>query len=306
MFKKIRFAIFFTSLLCFLFGVSSSFAIDMGAIATDTARGDKEAPTGMSAFVVNSAGSKLFGIIYIAEGKGPHPTVFLLHGFPGNEKSLDMAQTLRRAGVNSVFFSYRGAWGSEGDFSYANCIDDTVAVVKFLQEPQTAARFRIDPAKIILTGHSMGGFVGFNVVKRLNDIKYFISFSGWNLGFYGQRLAAGNAEYKGKALAWIAGSAAPLKGTTPEKLRDEILSMKDSHDLLSFVPNMAGKKILMVGAKRDIPVPMELDHIPLYDALIKAYPNDIEEFIVDDDHAYSATRVTVTEAMLKWLKKNGF
>lgn len=57
------------------------------------------------------------GLIYIASGAGPHPTVILLHGYPGNEKNLDLAQSLRREGWNVLFFHYRGAWGSEGEFS---------------------------------------------------------------------------------------------------------------------------------------------------------------------------------------------
>ncbi len=34
---------------------------------------------------------------YIPAGAGPHPTVVLLHGLPGNEKNLDLAQAMRRA-----------------------------------------------------------------------------------------------------------------------------------------------------------------------------------------------------------------
>ena len=32
------------------------------------------------------------------QGLGPHPVVIMLHGFPGNEKNLDLAQSIRRAG----------------------------------------------------------------------------------------------------------------------------------------------------------------------------------------------------------------
>ena len=33
----------------------------------------------------------------IAAGAGPHPTMLLLHGLPGNERNLDLAQAARRA-----------------------------------------------------------------------------------------------------------------------------------------------------------------------------------------------------------------
>ncbi|MDO8912512.1 MAG: hypothetical protein Q8N10_08825 [Phenylobacterium sp.] len=32
----------------------------------------------------------------------------------GNEKNLDLAQAVRRAGWNAVTFNYRGSWGSPG------------------------------------------------------------------------------------------------------------------------------------------------------------------------------------------------
>jgi pimeloyl-ACP methyl ester carboxylesterase len=32
------------------------------------------------------------GQFYLAGGEGPHPTLVLLHGFPGNEQIFDLAQ----------------------------------------------------------------------------------------------------------------------------------------------------------------------------------------------------------------------
>ena len=70
----------------------------------------------------------------VANGKGPHPTVILLHGYPGNEKNLDLAQSLRRAGYNVVFLHYRGAWGSQGDYSIGGQADDVAAVLGYVRE----------------------------------------------------------------------------------------------------------------------------------------------------------------------------
>ena len=45
-----------------------------------------------------SSGARLPGYLMLAGGAGPHPTALLLHGYPGNEKNLDLALTLRRVG----------------------------------------------------------------------------------------------------------------------------------------------------------------------------------------------------------------
>ena len=44
-----------------------------------------------------------------------------MHGLPGNERNLDLAQAIRRAGWDVLTFTYRGAWGSPGDFSISQC-----------------------------------------------------------------------------------------------------------------------------------------------------------------------------------------
>jgi len=46
-------------------------------------------------------------IVYEAQGAGPHPTVVLLHGFPGNEQNLDLAQAIRRADWLAVWRTCR-------------------------------------------------------------------------------------------------------------------------------------------------------------------------------------------------------
>ena len=39
--------------------------------------------------------------VYTAEGNGPHPVLIFTHGYPGHEKNLDLAQSLRRTGFSS-------------------------------------------------------------------------------------------------------------------------------------------------------------------------------------------------------------
>ena len=67
------------------------------------------------------------GVAYLAGGAGPHPTVILLHGLPGNEKNLDLAQAIRRDGWNAVTFNYRGSWGSPGVFRFGQNLEDADA-----------------------------------------------------------------------------------------------------------------------------------------------------------------------------------
>ena len=113
----------------------------------------------MQSFQIPSHGALLNAFVYVAAGAGPHPAVVLLHGFPGNERNLDLAQDIRRAGWDVLYFDYRGSWGSPGDFSFSHGIEDTAAAVDYLRSPVMAKILRLDPSRIVLIGHSMGGFM---------------------------------------------------------------------------------------------------------------------------------------------------
>jgi uncharacterized protein len=128
------------------------------AITTDPAP-DKAYPAAMQTFQIPSHGVMLNALAYIAEGPGPHPVVVLLHGFPGNEKNLDLAQAIRRDGWDVVYFDYRGSWGSPGDFSFTHSIEDTQAAIAYLRDAAHAKKLRADASYLVLIGHSMGGFM---------------------------------------------------------------------------------------------------------------------------------------------------
>src|ERR1700722_439731 len=61
---------------------------------------DAQHPARMEVIHVPSGGLNINGVVYVASGRGPHPTFVLFHGLPGNEKNLDLAQAVRRAGWN--------------------------------------------------------------------------------------------------------------------------------------------------------------------------------------------------------------
>jgi pimeloyl-ACP methyl ester carboxylesterase len=68
----------------------------------------------MEVIHVPSGGAQINGVVYVASGERPHPAFVFFHGLPGNEKNLDLAQAVRRAGWTVVTVNYRGSWGSPG------------------------------------------------------------------------------------------------------------------------------------------------------------------------------------------------
>ncbi|MBQ2866000.1 MAG: alpha/beta fold hydrolase [Clostridia bacterium] len=118
-------------------------------------------------FTAVSGGSKVYGRIHtpaaFSEGDRT-PLAIFLHGFPGLERNMDTPYCLSRAGIAAAYFAFRGVWGSHGDYSFSHLIEDVFAVIDHLVA--RADTYRIDPERIYLIGHSMGGFTTMNAVAQ--------------------------------------------------------------------------------------------------------------------------------------------
>jgi len=140
---------------------------------------DNSSPAGFIELAIASGTSTMQGFIYKANGAQKHPTLLLLHGFPGNERNLDLAQVVRAHGWNVIYFNYRGSWGSQGKFSFKNCVEDVVNVVGFCKKYQDS--LQIDTSNIVLFGHSMGGWVCLKALQKLPNVKKGFALSTWNI-----------------------------------------------------------------------------------------------------------------------------
>src|SRR4051812_45008658 len=119
------------------------------AVVTADPAPDAAHPPHQEQALVPSAGLGMNALLYLAGGAGPHPTMVLFHGFPGNEQNLDLAQAVRRAGWNVLTLHYRGSWGSPGVFTLQHVVEDAKAAEAFVENPANAAKYGIDPKRIV-------------------------------------------------------------------------------------------------------------------------------------------------------------
>jgi pimeloyl-ACP methyl ester carboxylesterase len=167
-------------LLSFLLFVSSNAFAQSESIVLRDLKWDMTSPASSTELFIPSGNSMIAGQIYSANGLQKHPTLLLLHGYPGNERNLDIAQVVRSHGWNVIYFNYRGSWGSQGKFSFKNCVEDVVNVVAFCNKYQDS--LKIDTSNIVLFGHSMGGWVCLKALQELPTIKKGFALSSWNIG----------------------------------------------------------------------------------------------------------------------------
>jgi len=157
---------------------------------------------------------RLLGLIYLADGEGPHKTVLLLHGFPGNEKNFDLAHALRRGGYNVLIFHYSGSWGSRGNYSFSQNYRDVQAVRRVIADKAFAEEHRIDRGNVFLAGHSVGGFLTLLAARDGMDFRGFAAIAPYNLSRQGERTEAGDKEAYAETFGLFSGGLNPLSGAT--------------------------------------------------------------------------------------------
>jgi uncharacterized protein len=270
------------------------------AITTDPAP-DKTYPAAIETFQIPSHGAMLNALAYIAEGAGPHPVVVLLHGFPGNEKNLDLAQAIRRDGWDVVYFDYRGSWGSPGDFSFTHSIEDTQSAIAYLRDAAHAKKLRSDPAYIVLIGHSMGGFMARYVGAQDPAIKAVGLISAADMGVDKvQSLKPGQEKMAiaGLAAGFAANGMEPLAGCTPESLAKEVITNAAAWNVPALAPKLANRPMLVITSDDGLAPSNDA----FVEALHKAGATDITTVHLTTDHSYSDQRIALQKAVLEALE----
>lgn len=274
-------------------------------VINDQLTTNKDFPASLRSLILKSDGCKLLSTLLLADGEGPHPTVLLLHGFPGNETNLDIAHAIRRMGWNVFLFHYRGTWGSEGNFSWSNAIYDVNVAVEFLRDPETQKNFRVDNNKIVIIGYSMGGFTGFMHAAKDKGINNVVSISAFNFGLAASMLPQ-VPNGKEMALEYLHLGVSFVNGTTEPALLDEMLKHADEFNLLNYVAEYASKNVLMLGATYDVTAPMDLHYYPLVKALQEAKVPNLQTHILETGHGFSTKRIELTRIIINWLKEIKF
>ena len=102
---------------------------------------------------VESGGELIFGRLELPAVQSKEertPLLLMMHGHPGISRNTDLAIALRRAGIATCYFSYRGLWGSHGDYTFSHIIEDTQTMFAYLKAH--ADEWRLDPERFYVLG----------------------------------------------------------------------------------------------------------------------------------------------------------
>ncbi len=259
------------------------------AIYTDPPA-DAAHPASMTVLHIPSHGVLINGLVYQPAGAGPHPTLVIFHGLPGNEKNLDLAQAVRRAGWNGVTFNYRGSWGSPGVFRFAQNLEDADAVLAYLREPANAAKLGIDTKRIAIAGHSMGGWVVVLTAAHDHGLIGAVLICAADMGRLGDLP-------REKIVADMADNMEALAGVTAESMADEVRAHAKEFRFDNAVNGLIQTPLLVLTANDGL--------APSNDELVHAIEakggNKVTSMHVATDHSWSDHRIALESTILTWL-----
>lgn len=259
------------------------------AIYTDPPA-DASHPAAMAVLHIPSHGVQINGVMYSPAGAGPHPTIVICHGLPGNEKNLDLAQALRRAGWNAVTFNYRGAWGSPGAYRFTQNLEDADAVLAYLRDPANSARLNVDTKRIVLAGHSMGGWVTVLTAAHDHGLAGAILISAADMGYMSEMP-------HDKLVAEMADNMEGLAGVTAESMAKEAEMNAQAFRFANAVPGLTELPLLVLSANDGL--------APQTDALVQAIQakggKKVKAIHAATDHGWSDHRIFLESKIIEWL-----
>ena len=253
---------------------------------------DAKFPARLDVVHIPTGGVKINGIAYVAQGAGAHPAFVFFHGLPGNEKNLDLVQAVRRAGWTAVAVNYRGSWGSPGSYRFANNLEDANAVLAYLRDPANAKALGIDPAKIVIGGHSMGGWVVAHTASKDNGLLGAVMISAGDMGTIGLGLP------RPALVQEMSQDMESLADVTPGSMADELIKNGSAWTFAKAAPGLSQTPLFVLTSDDGL--------ADQSDALSKAIKDgggkQIKTLHVATDHSWSDHRIALQAAVVTWLE----
>ena len=262
------------------------------AIATDPPA-DAKNPARLEFIKVPSGGGFFYGRVFVAAGAGSHPTFVLFHGLPGQEQNMDLAQAVRRAGWTVVTLNYRGSWGSPGSYRFAGDLEDAASILAYIRDPAIAAKLGIDPARIAIGGHSLGGWVTAWTAAKDSGLLGAVMVSAADLGGAGQF-----AKVNRPAIVdFMNTSHDGLNDTDGERMTDELIAHPE-WAFSALAPQLKDKRLLVLYGDDFVTA----NSVDLIKGVKAAGGARLEVAHVATDHSWSDHRIALQTLVIDWLQ----
>jgi pimeloyl-ACP methyl ester carboxylesterase len=170
------------------------------------------------------------------------------------------------------------------------------AALEYLRSTENVARLGVDPRRLALIGHSMGGFVAGIGTMRDEAVLGAAMISGWNPGVFATNPSP---QLDKQQLEEFRGDVGPLTGTSAEALLDEAKRNAAAWDLAGHANLWKSRPVLVVESDDFL----HADDVAVAASARKTPGAQITEVQMPTDHAYSDHRIALAATLLGWLKQ---
>ena len=273
----------FISICCWL---SCDPNVKVSTIATNQDSTPKDSKAFNRELIINIAEDTIVGYAFVASGEQVKETIILVAGYPGNDNNFDIAQAIRRSGKNVVHFNHRGAWGSQGVYSYSSCLEDIEYIISYLSIDSIADDLRIDLNRFTLLGRSYGGGISLIQGSQINSVQRIIAISSVNYGELMHKYdkleeLASFRKYMEKQI---------MINSDIDKFLQELLDNKKVFNVLSYKRDLADKDLLFIeDSKKNQDWIEQIENAKLV--------------ILESDHNFIDKRIELTDTIVSWLNQ---
>lgn len=205
---------------------------------------------------------------------------------------------MQRAGWAVITFHYRGSWGSGGRFTLAGSCGDVDALITDVAAPANAAKWHADPKRLVVIGHSYGGYVAACAAARHPELRAVGLIAPWNIAEdVDDLIRLSPAERRAKAPELFDDVDGRLTGADAESLTEEIVAAGRDLDITRFVPALKQRPLLLATATRDSD---DDKAIGLSKALGDKTPL-LTRRSFETDHPFNDQRLALIAFVLRWL-----
>jgi pimeloyl-ACP methyl ester carboxylesterase len=193
--------------------------------------------------------------------------------------------------------NYRGTWGSAGDFSFAGAAEDSRAALAFLKRPENVGRYGIDPSRIAVAGHSMGGMMAADAAAHDASIKGLFLIDPWDMSADGRAIntPAGAKAWHEEMLV----DQPALSGTDEATLAAELRATVARFDLTSRLTAYGRRPLDIIGAERG----GGTANAAILQAIRASANTNATGDTWPTDHSFNDRRIALAERFVAWLAK---
>ncbi len=175
-----------------------------------------------------------------------------------------------------------------------------MAAIAYVRDPAVVAKLRLDPKRMVLIGHSMGGWMAAYAGAHDAEILGTAMISAADMGLMADQVGQG-ADPKSAVKALGARleqeDILPLAGCTGESLARELIANSRQYDILGYAQLFGDRPLLLVTSDDGL--------APFADQLgstvKKQGSTHVSEVHFPTDHSYSDHRIALEAAVLNWL-----